>query len=57
MALNRDQSQGSDIDMTKGVAAGPFGSPIRYDEGYGEVGGNDDSNSNNMTAWDMKVSE
>ncbi|GMH76765.1 hypothetical protein TrST_g11386 [Triparma strigata] len=56
MALNRDHYEGSDLDLTKGFAAGPFGSPIRYDPGYGPPGqtGTDDpkDNDNGLTKWD-----
>lgn len=30
MALNRDYLEGTRFDMTKGLAAGPFGTPTRY---------------------------
>ena len=33
-ALLRDFYEDTDYDLTTGVAAGPFGSPIRYDTGY-----------------------
>ena len=31
MALNRDHYEGTPYDLTKGVAAGPFGDPSRWD--------------------------
>ena len=51
--VNRDHYEGSELDLTKGVAAGPYGSPIRYDPGYG-LPGQDSTrhNENNMTLWD-----
>ena len=51
--INRDHYEGSELDLTKGVAAGPYGSPIRYDPGFG-LPGQDSTmkNENNMTLWD-----
>lgn len=31
MAINRDHYEGSQFDLTQGLAAGPFGTPDRYD--------------------------
>jgi dipeptidase len=31
MALNRDHYEGTPYDMTKGIGAGPFGDPTRFD--------------------------
>lgn len=40
MDLLRDYYQDTEYDMSKGVAAGPFGSPIRYDgDNKGVIGG------------------
>ena len=33
MAMNRDHYEGTDYDLTKGVAAGPYGEPNRFDVG------------------------
>ena len=52
MALNRDHYEGSDLDMTQGFDAGPFGSPIRYDPGFGWPGEVAGDNANNLTQWD-----
>lgn len=40
MGLLRDYYEGTAYDMTKGIAAGPFGNPIRYGgKSHGVVGG------------------
>ncbi|GMI40538.1 hypothetical protein TrCOL_g9712 [Triparma columacea] len=53
MALNRDHYEGSELDLTKGFAAGPYGSPIRYDPGFGYPGQTgDEPNENGLTKWD-----
>lgn len=36
MKINRDHYEGTKYDMTKGLAAGPYHAPIRYDGGEGE---------------------
>jgi len=36
MSINRDHYEGTKYDTTKGLAAGPFGAPIRYDGAAGE---------------------
>jgi len=33
MAINRDHYEGTEFDLTRGLAAGPFGNPNRYDGG------------------------
>ena len=38
MAASRSHYEGTEFDMTKGLAAGPFGSPDRYGEGKGHPG-------------------
>lgn len=30
MAINRDYYEGTEFDLTKGLAAGPYGTPVRY---------------------------
>lgn len=53
MKLNRDYYEGSELDLTKGFAAGPFGSPIRFDPGFGYPGQTaGDNNENGLTQWD-----
>ncbi len=37
MALHRDSYQGTEFDMTKGLAAGPFGNPNRWAGNRGDV--------------------
>ncbi|TMW60564.1 hypothetical protein Poli38472_000606 [Pythium oligandrum] len=40
MSILRDHYEGTEYDMTKGVAAGPFGAPLRWDgENKGVTGG------------------
>lgn len=52
MAMNRDVLEGTRFDMTKGLAAGPFGSPTRYaltkDQKPGNRKGNDWNRSINL---------
>ncbi|MCD4784902.1 MAG: C69 family dipeptidase [Candidatus Eremiobacteraeota bacterium] len=57
MALHRDHYEGTQFDMTKGVTAGPFGSPNRY---LGKYDGNqNDVNSPGRKmfgAWERPIS-
>ena len=39
MALHRDHFEGTEFDMAKGIAAGPFSSPSRYIGKYDSIGG------------------
>ncbi|GHV28713.1 hypothetical protein FACS1894167_06530 [Synergistales bacterium] len=54
--IYRDHYEGTEFDMTKGFAAGPFGNPTRYlgpNDGHGDVGTPD----NNMAgAWERPIS-
>jgi len=50
MQMNRDHYEGVEgMDMTQGIAAGPFGNPIRHDEG--------NQQDNNLTDWDIHHGE
>ena len=46
--IHRDYYEGTDFDLTQGVAAGPFGTPNRYYEGEGEKSVNG--------AWERAIS-
>ncbi len=56
-ALHRDHYENTEFDMTKGIAAGPFGTPNRY---IGEYDGNqnnvNDTNNEMVGAWERPVS-
>ncbi|EQC29653.1 hypothetical protein SDRG_12657 [Saprolegnia diclina VS20] len=52
MELLKDHYEGTPYDMTKGVAAGPFGSPLRYDSpAHGVSGGWERSISMHRTLY------
>ncbi len=57
MGLQRDHYEGTEFDMTKGPAAGPFGSPYRwigkYDGAQNNVG---DSDIDMWGAWERPLS-
>ena len=36
MSLNRDHYEGSQFDLTQGLAAGPYGDPQRFDGTIGD---------------------
>jgi len=46
--IQRDYYEGTEFDLTQGVAAGPFGTPNRYEEGEGEESVNG--------AWERAIS-
>jgi len=48
-AIYRDHYEGTDLDLTKGPAAGPFGSPVRWDT-PGTTVGND-----HRCAWERAI--
>jgi dipeptidase len=57
MGLYRDYYQGTEFDLSKGVAAGPFGSPYRY-PGPMDAGGSDtgDPNAKLKGGWERPIS-
>ncbi len=57
MGLYRDYYQGTEFDLSKGVTAGPFGSPYRY-PGPMDAGGSDtgDPNAKLKGGWERPIS-
>ena len=53
--LYRDHYEGTQFDMTKGIAAGPYGDPTRYFGTY-DGGGFDFSNHKLYGAWERPIS-
>lgn len=51
MRVNRDYLEGTQFDLTKGLAAGPFGSPTRYPTGKAQKPENRKGND-----WDRPIS-
>lgn len=49
IAINRDQYQGTEFDLTKGLAAGPFGNPNRYPTPG-------DQNPEGSSGWERAIS-
>jgi dipeptidase len=56
MALHRDHYEGTEFDMTKGLAAGPFGCPYRYVGKYDGAQNNVGKNTNMWGAWERPLS-
>jgi len=57
MALHRDHYEGTEFDMTKGPAAGPFGSPYRWIGEYDGAQNNvSDSDIDMWGAWERPLS-
>jgi dipeptidase len=54
--LLRDHYEGTEFDMTKGVAAGPFGSPYRYFGDYDSSGDVADPTRVHEGAWERPLS-
>eukprot|EP00667_Euglena_gracilis_P004711 EG_transcript_4739 len=51
MSIMRDYYEGTEFDLTKGLAAGPFGTPVRYDGDNGLSG-----RRGNNGAWERPIS-
>jgi dipeptidase len=54
-AIHRDHYEGTEFDLTKGMAAGPYGNPNRYlgpDDASGDVG---DPNAELIGAWERPI--
>ena len=56
MALHRDHYEGTEFDMTKGLAAGPFGCPYRWIGTYDGAQNNADRDRKVWGAWERPVS-
>ncbi len=54
--LLRDHYEGTEFDMTKGVAAGPFGCPYRFLGPYDAGGDVSDPNQKHEGAWERPLS-
>jgi len=56
MALYRDYYQGTEFDQSKGITAGPFGSPYRYPGPMDAGGDTGDPNARLKGAWERPIS-
>ncbi len=56
MALYRNYYQGTEFDLSKGVTAGPFGSPYRYPGPMDAKGDTSDPNAPKKGAWERPIS-
>lgn len=56
MALFRDHYEGTEFDMTKGIAAGPYGSPYRYLGNYDTTDFPDKRKTPVEGAWERPIS-
>ncbi len=56
MSLFRDHYEGTEFDLTKGIAAGPFGCPYRYGGPMDAQGDTADPNSKKEGAWERPIS-
>ena len=54
--IHRDHYEGTEFDLTKGVAAGPFGSPERYIGPYDPHGDVGDPHAELKGAWERPIS-
>ncbi|MCR5225405.1 MAG: C69 family dipeptidase [Alphaproteobacteria bacterium] len=56
MRLHRDHYEGTEFDLTKSIAAGPFGSPERYLGSYDPHGDVGNPNAKLNGAWERPIS-
>jgi dipeptidase len=56
MSLYRDYYQGTEFDQSKGLTAGPFGSPYRYPGPMDAGGDTGDPNAKLKGAWERPIS-
>ncbi len=56
MALHRDHYEGTEFDMTKGLAAGPFGCPYRWIGTYDGAQNNVNRDRKRWGAWERPIS-
>ncbi|HOO77412.1 MAG TPA: C69 family dipeptidase [bacterium] len=56
MDLYRDHYEGTEFDMTVGMAAGPFGNPYRYFGPYDRSGDTADPSARRQGAWERSIS-
>lgn len=56
MSLYRDYYQGTEFDLSKGITAGPFGSPYRYPGPMDASGDTGDPNAKLKGAWERPIS-
>ena len=56
MSLYRDYYQGTEFDLSKGMAAGPFGCPYRYSGGMDPSGDTSDPSIKRQGAWERPIS-
>lgn len=54
--IHRDHYEGTEFDLTKGIAAGPYGSPERYIGPYDPRGDVGDPNAQLPGAWERPIS-
>ena len=56
MALHRDHYEGTQFDLTKGLAAGPFGCPYRFNGPYDGSSENISEDKKMWGAWERAIS-
>ena len=56
LALHRDYYQGTEFDLTKGMAAGAYGNPMRYDCPSGAEANVPETCGNVRGAWERSIS-